>query len=245
MIDELRVDGIRAVRVHHAPGLAIHTHTHDVPKLVVVLSGAGTERLGMDLVEQRPFELIARAPFRAHENQYHASGADSLIVEVDGLAHVDRWLDASSARRHGLQLAEAFASPRAARQRLLHTAVDQIVAALRDAERPRTPAWLDAARERLFASSHAPPSLAELASVVGIHPVHLAHAFRARWQQTPLGFVRAHRVFRAVELIARGVPLVEVASAAGFADQSHMTRAIQRARRAPPGMLRRIMRVAH
>jgi transcriptional regulator GlxA family with amidase domain len=61
---------------------------------------------------------------------------------------------------------------------------------------------------------------------------------------TPMGYVRAHRVFRAVELIAGGSALADVAAAAGFADQSHMTRAIRDARAASPGALRRTMRGA-
>jgi len=51
--------------------------------------------------------------------------------------------------------------------------------------------------------------------VVGVHPVHLAQAFRRRWNVTPLGYVRAHRVFRAVELIASGGALAEVAADVG------------------------------
>jgi transcriptional regulator GlxA family with amidase domain len=72
--------------------------------------------------------------------------------------------------------------------------------------------------------------------------VYLAQAFRARWGATPRGFVRAHRVFRAVELIDSGVPLATAAAAVGFADQSHMTRTIAATRHATPGALRRAMR---
>src|SRR4051794_40370777 len=87
--DELRVDGIRAVRVRHAPGLTIHTHTHETSKLAVLLSGGGTERIGMDLVELRPFEVVARARWRPHENQYHAAGCESIVVELDDLPALD------------------------------------------------------------------------------------------------------------------------------------------------------------
>ena len=119
--------------------------------------------------------------------------------------------------------------------------VADIVAAF---ERPRrgTPAWLDAARERLFDRMAEPPSLVDLAERVGVHAVHLAQAFRRHFGITPMGFVRGHRVFRAVELIAAGMPLARAAAEVGFADQSHMTRAIAEARRAPPATLRQLMR---
>jgi transcriptional regulator GlxA family with amidase domain len=94
----------------------------------------------------------------------------------------------------------------------------------------------------LFERLADPPSLVELAQRVGVHAVHLAQAFRRRFGITPMGFVRGHRVFRAVDLIAAGMPLARAAADVGFADQSHMTRAIGDARRAPPATLRRLMR---
>lgn len=243
VLDELRVDGIRVVCVEHAPGLAIHRHAHDQDKLVILLTGGATERIGQALTEHRLLDVVAREKFRAHENQYHASGARSLLVELDG-ATLAGQLPPGAARQHGLRLVAAFHAPRSARARRMRTAVRDTVAALREAPPPAAPRWLDHARELLFAQLVQPPRLVDLAARVGIHPVHLAQAFRRHWNMTPLGYVRAHRVFRAVEMIARGEALAEVAAAVGFADQSHMTRAIRRARAAPPGALQRTMRAA-
>jgi AraC family transcriptional regulator len=247
VLDELRVTGARLVAVEHAGGLAIAGHSHDTAKLAILVHGGATERIGADLVEHARFELMARPRFCAHENQYHAEGARSILVELDELpgAGLARPLDPDVARWHGRRIAAAFDARPSERARLAQAAIRDAVAALGEAPPPRTPAWLERARELLFAQIAQPPRLAELARSVGVHPVHLAQAFRRRWNTTPLGYVRAHRVFRAVELIARGVPLAEVAADVGFADQSHMTRAIHRARRAPPGSLRRRMHTPH
>jgi len=245
LIDELRLPELRATEVHHAPGLAIASHAHDVPKLVVVLAGGASERHGLEVVDAAVFEVTARPRFLAHENQYHGRGAHSLIVECDALADPRSppgALDRATARRLGARLVAAFRGERTGRARRMRRAVDDVAQALRAARPPSGPAWLDAAREQLFAQIAAPPTLAELGDRVGVHPVHLAQAFRARWQTTPQAYVRAHRVFRAVEQIAAGGALAEVAAATGFADQSHMTRCIHRARQAPPGALRRAMR---
>ena len=43
------------------------------------------------------------------------------------------------------------------------------------------------------------------------------------------------RVARARELVAAGVPLAEVATMTGFADQSHLTRLFKRVVGIPPG----------
>lgn len=249
VLDELVVDGARLVAVEHAAGLAIASHRHDTAKLAILLDGGATERIGADLVEHAQLELVARPRLCAHENQYHAEGARSIVVELDELAGVPdltglaRPLDPVAARLHGRRIAAAFGAPRGDRARLARAALREAIAALDAAPPPRTPAWLERARELLFAQIARPPGLADLADRVGVHPVHLAQAFRKRWRTTPLGFVRAHRVFRAVELIARGAPLAGIAAEVGFADQSHMTRAIHRARRAPPGLLRRRMSV--
>jgi AraC family transcriptional regulator len=246
VLDELRLDGARMVSVQHPAGLAIDRHSHDRAKLAILLDGGATERIGVDLVEHGRLELVARPRFCAHENQYHAEGARSLLVELEDLpgAVPTRPLDPGLARHHGRRLAAAFHACRSERARLARAAIREAVLALGEAPMPRTPAWLERARELLFAQIVRPPRLDELARSVGVHPVHLAQSFRRRWNIAPLGYVRAHRVFRAVELIARGSPLADVAAEVGFADQSHMTRAIQRARRASPGTLRRTMRAA-
>jgi AraC family transcriptional regulator len=243
VLDELRVDGIRMVSVAHAPGLTIARHAHDLAKLAILVTGGATERIGHDLVEHRLLAVVARENFRAHENQYHARGARSLVVELEDLQLAGQ-LPPATARLHGRRLVAAFHAPRSGRARLVRAAVGDVVAALRDAPPRRAPAWLCRARELLFAQIVRPPRLAELAGRVGVHPVHLSQTFRRHWNTTPLGYVRAHRVFRAVELIAAGGALAEVAAAVGFADQSHMTRAIRRARAASPGALRQTMRDA-
>ncbi len=228
--DELRIDGARVVAVRHAPGLTIHRHAHDTAKLVVLVEGGATERIGLELVDHARYELVARAPFCSHENQYHAGGARSILVELERVPA--GMLAPEAARVHGRRLAAAFRMSRGELRRAIAGAIDAFVPAR------TTPSWLEHARELLHAQLTAPPSLDELAAIVGVHPVHLAQAFRRRWHVTPLGYVRAHRVFRAVERIAHGVPLGRVAAETGFADQSHMTRAIRRARQASPGALR-------
>jgi AraC family transcriptional regulator len=239
VLDELRVDGIGMRLVHYAAGLTIHHHTHDLAKLTILLSGGATERAGENLVEHESLAVVARSRFRIHENQYHASGAHALIVELEDVPALPGALPAEVARHHGLSLVRAFRAARSARARRVRAAVGDLLEAFHEAPPVRTPAWLEHARAQLFAQLASPPRLEDLARTVGVHHVHLAQAFRRRWSMTPLGYVRAHRVFRAVDLLARRVPLAEIAAEVGFADQSHMTRVIGRARRASPGALRR------
>jgi AraC family transcriptional regulator len=238
LLEEVRLDDARVTLVEHPAGLVIDRHAHDVAKLAILLGGGASERIGEELVEHVPLAIVARDRLAAHDNQYHAHGARSLIVELHDVHALPGALLPAEAVRYGRRIAAAFAARD--RQRTLRAAIAAAVSALRVAPPVHTPAWLERAREALFAQIASPPSLSELARAVGVHPVHLAQAFRRRWHTTPLGYVRAHRVFRAVELMARGAPLASIAAEVGFADQSHMTRAIHRARQAPPGRLRQL-----
>jgi AraC family transcriptional regulator len=70
--------------------------------------------------------------------------------------------------------------------------------------------------------------IADLATELGVHPVHLARVFRNAWGCSPGELLRWRRVERAIGLLRRKeLGMVEVALSSGFADQSHMNRAFQ------------------
>src|SRR5215470_5034793 len=143
VLDELRLDGARMVSVQHPAGLAIDSHSHDMAKLAILLDGGATERIGAELVEHGRFEVVARPRFCAHENQYHAEGARSIVVELEDLpgARLTR-LDPALARLHGRRLAAAFHASCGERAGLARAAIRDVATALGEAPRPRTPAWL-------------------------------------------------------------------------------------------------------
>jgi AraC family transcriptional regulator len=91
------------------------------------------------------------------------------------------------------------------------------------------PRWVRDVRDRVAAEAARPPRLSALAVDAGVHPLYLAQAFR-RFAGCSLGeYARRHRLEHARRLVAAGhLPLVEIASEAGFADQSHFTRTFKR-----------------
>jgi AraC family transcriptional regulator len=65
----------------------------------------------------------------------------------------------------------------------------------------------------------------DIASQVGVHPVHLARAFRAHFGLSPVEYIRQLRINLAESLLADSqVSLGEIAQQTGFSDQSHFTR---------------------
>jgi len=87
------------------------------------------------------------------------------------------------------------------------------------------PRWLHQARDLLHARFAGSPSLDEIAAAVGVHPAHLARVFRQQYGCTMGDYLRRLRVEFACRHMAAGdTPLVGIALAAGFADQSHFTK---------------------
>ena len=78
--------------------------------------------------------------------------------------------------------------------------------------------------------------LADVATAVGVQPSHLAHAFRRHFRTTVGAYVRSLRLDWALEQIARSnLSLAEIAAAAGYSDQSHLTRECRRIAGVSPG----------
>lgn len=100
---------------------------------------------------------------------------------------------------------------------------------------PAPPPWLMTARERL--SEEHPCSIGRLAEDLGLHRVYFGRAFE-RWTGTPPSVFRVARMAdRAVAAVVSGVPAALAAVDAGFADQSHMSRAVKALTGVPPGRL--------
>ena len=85
-------------------------------------------------------------------------------------------------------------------------------------------------------------SLDELVTAAEIGRFRLMRAFRATLGLPPHAYQIRVRVARAMAMIRRGVPLVEVAGATGFADQSHLARHFTRVVGVTPGRYRQAVR---
>jgi AraC family transcriptional regulator len=216
-----------------------------------VLEGGYTEWLGSKARERRRSSVAFHPPGEEHSETFDRARARTL-----GVALSPRWLEHIRAgsirldrpmqwaggptrwileRLHRELAAAGDASPLVIEGLVLELAGE---AGRARAER-RPPAWLRAVEERLRADFRGQHSLSELAGEVGVHPVHLARAFR-RWYRCTCGeLVRGLRVQHAAERLAESdAPLSAVALEAGFCDQSHLTRCFKRATGLTPAAYR-------
>jgi AraC-like DNA-binding protein len=83
-------------------------------------------------------------------------------------------------------------------------------------------------------------STADVARECSLSAGHFARAFRQTTGLSPHQWLLSRRIDRAHELLCEGeLSLAEIASACGFADQSHFTKVYARLRGISPGVWRR------
>jgi AraC family transcriptional regulator len=106
----------------------------------------------------------------------------------------------------------------------------------------RGSAWLSTVVELLHERTPQAPTLTELAAEAGVHPGHLARAFRRALGTTVCEYSRSLRLEWAAARLEGEGSLAEIAVEAGFADQSHFTRAFRRGTGLTPGRYRELLR---
>jgi len=213
----------------------------ELPYLAVVLEGALVKSFPRRALELGRSNAVAIPVGATHGARFGSDGARILIVRprsasdpvavcFDRVAELrGRELTWLAWRLAGELRASDAAAPLAAEG----FALELLAATTREARIERSPgrppAWLRSAEELLRARLADRIGLGELAEVVGVHPTYLARAFRAHYGLSVGEYGRRLRLAWAAAELARGEkPLAEIATSAGFADQSHFTRVFRR-----------------
>jgi AraC family transcriptional regulator len=109
--------------------------------------------------------------------------------------------------------------------------------------RMKHPSWLRLALELLQDECDRQVRIADVAQRIGVHPVHLARAFRNAFRCTPAEYLARCRVRRAMTLLrGSNLPLAQIALASGFFDQSHFSRSFRQHFGVAPRAYRRDIR---
>lgn len=103
-----------------------------------------------------------------------------------------------------------------------------------------SPAQARRLTEYIEARLHESPNLQTLAAVAGMGVWSFTRHFRESFGRTPHAYIIERRIVRAGRLLAQTrMPIKEVASDCGFADQAHMTRVFRAHLGTTPAALRR------
>lgn len=242
----------------YPPGFQTPKHTHNQALLCFVMKGNYTENYGSKTRECTASTLLFHPPEESHAQHFHEAGGHSFLVEIAPrwLAELGEYMPISdrSTDFHGgvfeslaRKLYREFTHNDCASSIIIEGVMMEMLGEmLRGSLTQHThaaPRWLQDAKEMLHAHFAENLSLSELGQKVGIHPVHLAQTFRKNFHCTIGEYIRTLRIdYACHELTSSGKPIVDIALAAGFCDQSHFTRTFKRAVGVAPSQYRESVR---
>jgi AraC family transcriptional regulator len=252
------VAGIVVVESVHPRELAIPPHEHETAFFDFVVAGACTESLGSRSRARDRATLAFHPAGEVHASRWYGSDSRCFHVEVPA-ALIDRTRQYSASLSDPACFLGGKPAWLAARlygeyQRpddISDLAIEGLTLELlsecarhdgRPAERT-PPRWLQAVRDHLHDRFSQPLSVSAVAESVGIHPAHLARVFRQFHACTVGDYVRRLRVeFASWQLRDTDTPLVRIALAAGFSDQSHFSNTFREYTGVSPAAFRRSCR---
>ena len=244
-------DAILSEVTHRFP-CAIEEHLHALPFVLLLLEGSYSETSAGITIEYQPLTVGFHASMMSHADAIGSDGARMFAVEL-GPSWEQAIVEAGSMPAHLCELdggdplwlvLRLYGQLKPGEdvtplvvESLLFELCAHIGKAPGDTDEPR---WLEGVTAELHARFHERLELPALAAEAGVHPSHLARAFR-RFKGRPVGdYVTGIRVQEAARRIAGGrSSLRDIAVEVGFADQSHMTRVFKAFTGQPPGEYRR------
>lgn len=242
----------------YSPGYRTPKHTHKQALFCFVMQGNYTESYGGKTRECQSSTLLFHPPGELHAEHFHEAGGRSFIVEIapDWLAHIREQLPLAehSADFQGSvfeslarKLYREFTHEDCASSIIIEGLMMEMIGETMRCRTAQTsyaaPRWLQQAKDLLHVRFAEDLTLADVAQNVGVHPVYLAQTFRKIYQCTVGEYVRQRRIeYACHELTTSARPIVEIALAAGFCDQSHFTRTFKRAIGTAPSQYRESLR---
>jgi AraC-like DNA-binding protein len=230
-------------------------HSHDRFGVGVIVSGGHRSLSGRGVVEARANDAIMVNPGEVHDGSpldergrawrmlyFEPSMLGDVAIELDGVAAHEIELTQPVVRDPLLKVlferlfavsVEAQSVPddlvrEEAMLDLLGHLIQRHATTHARSRLAHRPGPIARARARIDADPSSPLTLADLAADTSMSRFQLLRGFAHETGLPPHAYRMQRRVVLARQLIARGATLADAAAAAGFADQSHMTRAFVR-----------------
>ena len=247
--------GIEIAELTYSAGLQLPRHAHDHAGFCLVIDGTYVEGYGSRDLQCRASSVTFSPAGEEHRNHFDGAPVHCLTVDIppqlltrlDGMPLRDPFeehggtLSMLAHRLLGETRVADDASPMAIEGLVLAmVATAARIALTNDA---RLTPMVKRVREIVEARFAEPLSLSDIADLVDRHPVHVASAFRRAYGETIGNCVRRLRIDYVRRELARGDrPVADIALGAGFANQSHLTRAFHQATGTTPAAYRDLIR---
>jgi AraC-like DNA-binding protein len=237
------IDAMTLVSNHHFP-----RHSHDQFSIGVIAFGAQSSWSGVgnvqasagDVIMANPSEIHDGAPVDGNARRWRMIYLDPALVarevEEEIVSPVELVRPVARDPLLARHFARLFAcltaqqpEPLAGEENLLRSLI--YIARKHGMARPSSNGpspCVAKALQRLDSAPDTPVSLSELAALSGVSRFQLLRGFAREIGMTPHAYLVLRRVRLARRLLAAGQTPAQAAVQAGFADQSHMTRAFVR-----------------
>ena len=230
-------------------------HSHERATLCMVLQGAFTQTYSRNSFECTPSTLLFYPADEAHADSFYDLRSRCLVIELkpswlERFNHSSRLTTGPASFRGGKASGLAlrvYEEVRAlddfshlAIEGLLLEIMAEISRGSRKVQVRQATTRIDLVKELIHSQLQEPLTLSALAKHVDLHPVYLAQAFRKACGCTVGEYVRRLRIeFACRELTDPNNTISEIATAAGFFDQSHFTRTFKRLIGVTPAQFRK------
>jgi AraC family transcriptional regulator len=257
VINRFELNGFALSEAIYPPKLRQPRHTHEIAHISFVFQGSYTERHPQKAWNCHPSTVVFH-PF----GLTHSLDFDNAETRVFTVQIKPRWLDYVGEKPElfnrpsyfygGMPVYLAGRLLREYRRRDLASPLAmeglalELIAAANDSpdrRQPKSSRWIERTRDFLHAEFTKTLTIENVAKIAGVHPSHLARSFRAQTGYTIGDYVRRLRIeFASQQLSLTDASLGDIAAAAGFSDQSHLSRTFKMYFGVPPGEYRKISR---
>lgn len=235
--------GNRFIEATYGPGTRFTPHAHERANITLILRGHLEETVARDIVHSSSYSLVIKPAGTVHANRFGPQGAHTFLIEPssrwDGQMRQWRWFHGGPVAAAGIRLFRACRDNAPNVDDLLIDLLE--VSDAPSGRRGHVSIWLDRVRNRIHDEFPARVPVETLAGELGVHPVYLARAFRARFGCSITEYAQRLRVHAAADHIASSAaPLAQVALHVGCADQPHLCRVFKRDTGVSPAQYRRL-----
>lgn len=231
-IRSCEIGGLVFTETAHKPNQTLPRHFHEQANIAFIINGSFTEIVDRRTFECGPQSLMIKPAGEAHANRYGRAGMHCLLIEAQPqkleslhpvakaftrVNHVRGAMLSMLAMRihHEMRLMDS--ASRLAIEGLALELFAELSRRLDFLFEGKQPRWLQRASEILHSQFSEPLTLDTIATIVGVHPVHLAREFRKFYGSTPGEYLRALRIeFACRKLSTSHMPLVEISLADPF-----------------------------
>ncbi|MCO6512293.1 MAG: helix-turn-helix transcriptional regulator [Aridibacter famidurans] len=228
-------------------------HSHELASFNLLVEGNYAEFYGTRRLVCDPLTVLWCPPGVTHSNEFGNSGGRIFYIELAkgslDLLQAYSTIPESFATRKpalvslALRIRREFEGWEAHSPLLVEGLIWEMLAvSIHQNERRdrRPPDWLKRVMTMLHDNFRQGVSMNRLAAEAGVHPVHLSQVFREFKNRSVGEYIQDLRVNLSARLLLEDkMTISEVAIAAGFSDQSHLTRVFKRRMNTTPGAFRK------